>query len=158
MEKPRTAFDIYNMALSKLGEPCGVLYFDPSGSLPQRLGYYKYHPARRNVLVDMEPKFALRTVILEKDDGLGFKMPTDCLLPVNTSAYSWTVLGNHIQAKADRLELTYVADIEDVSLFDEDFINAFVIKLALDVSFELTNSKTQKALLVEEYSRLIKVI
>lgn len=46
---PLTALDICNMALGKLGEsPLPAI--DSNGTLPSRLCYMHYHPARREVL------------------------------------------------------------------------------------------------------------
>ena len=161
---PKTAIDICNAALKKLGEPDAFLIssLNPNGVLASRLCYMHYHPARREVLCAKEWKFALKKVHLhsptEKPGIVPFKLPMDCLRVRNVSEPDWEIClqTREIFCNTKHIMVKYTADAEDVEQFPEPFIEAFIVRLAWKLCIPMTNSTKMLLNLQEEYNNLIK--
>lgn len=152
---PKTALDICNLALKKLGEPFPIDRISWNGNLPSRLCYNHYHPERRETLCARRWDFAQRVVTLT--GGSPFRLPDDCLRIQNVSTTGWTLQGRNIYAaQASEIKLTYTADIEDVEQFSADFIEAFTLKLAAKMCIPLLRSTTMAVQLRTEYATLIQ--
>ena len=154
-----SALDICNIALSKLGEsPLSAI--DPNGSLASRMCYMHYHPVRREVLCANRWTFATVAVTLnagEGEDGtasLPHTLPSDCLRVTGVSSPGWTLRGRTIYCRAASIRVHYIADCEDVSLFEPLFIEALAVRLACKLCIPLINSTTARQALVEEYQRI----
>lgn len=68
----------------------------------------------------------------------------------------WKIEGGYIlSADASPLEIRYVADIEDPTLFDSLFVEAFEHKLALETCEEITQSTSKAANIKEDFDEAI---
>lgn len=152
---PKTALDICNLALKKLGEPFPIDRISWNGNLPSRLCYNHYHPERRETLCARRWDFAQRVVTLT--GGSPFRLPDDCLRIQNVSTTGWTLQGRNIYAAhASEIKLTYTADVEDCEEFEPLFIEAFTLKLAAKMCIPLLRSTTMAVQLRTEYATLIQ--
>lgn len=156
---PKTALDICNAALKKLGEPFPIASINPAGLLPQRLCYIHYHPARREVLCATRWKFSIKTVDLHSATDLPgekqFTLPLDCLRVLEVSAPDWCLRGRNIICDAKHIMVKYTADIEDVEQFEELFIEAVATRLACKICIPMTNSTKMLQNQREQYTTLI---
>lgn len=159
---PKTALDICNAALKKLGEPDAFLIssLNPNGVLASRLCYMHYHPARREVLCHGNWRFARTAVWLSpttlQPGVVPFQLPMDCLRVHDVSCCDWVLKGRYVHCDAKNIHVKYTADIEDVEQFSKQFIKAFVLKLACKLCIPLTMSTPMLTALREEYNNLIE--
>lgn len=158
--RPLTALDICNLALSKLGES-PLSGIDPNGTLPSRMCYMHYHPVRREVLCASRWSFAAVSTTLKNvrdaDDGttaLPHTLPVDCLRVLEVSSPGWTLRGRTIFCPGATVQLLYTADAENVAEFDPLFCDAFATRLACKLCIPLINSSTVRQALTDEYQRL----
>lgn len=155
---PKTALDICNMALAKLGEP-PIAALNPAGLLPSRLCYMHYHPCRREMLCANSWTFAKRTVTLaEPEQSFAYfihQLPMDALRVLAVSVPNWTLRGRAIWCEQERIRLEYIADVEDTSLFESLFVEALATRLACKLCAPLINSTTTRQILTEEYHNLM---
>ncbi len=154
------ALDICNIALSKLGEP-PLSAISPNGSPAARLCYMHYHPVRREVLCATRWSFATQRTTLQAaaeelhgEHALAHTLPPDCLRVLAVNSPDWTLRGRRIYCPATSVKLTYTADVEDTSLFEPLFIEAFATRLACKLCIPLTSSTTARQALTEEYQRI----
>ncbi len=155
------ALSICNIALSKLGEsPIDAI--NPNGSPAARLCYMHYHPVRREVLCASRWSFATQRTILqaaagEQEDGnhaLAHTLPPDCLRVLEVNSPLWTLRGRRIYCPEDTIRLLYIADVEDTTLFEPLFTEAFATRLACKLCIPLTSSTTARQALTDEYQRI----
>lgn len=157
---PLTALDICNMALGKLGEsPLSAI--DSNGTLPSRLCYMHYHPARREVLCATRWSFATRKITLtsaepaaDEEHAVAHTLPPDCLRVLQVNHPQWTLRGRCIYCPVTDIRLLYTADVEDCALFDPLFAEALAVRLACKLCIPLINSTTALQALREEYRRV----
>lgn len=124
--------------------------------------YMHYHPVRREVLCANRWSFATVTTTLQSaeestgDDThqLRHSLPTDCLRVLGVNSRSWTLRGRAVYCPASAIRLLYIADVEDTSLFEPLFVEAFVLRLAWKLCIPLINSTTARQALGEEYQRI----
>lgn len=141
-----TALDICNQALAHLGEP-PIRGIDPSGTLPQRLCYMHYHPARRETLCGGQYGFAEHKSILI-NHGRGFRIPDECIRTRGLRDVKMdgrTIIecnGGEISPDGKLMLLRYTADIEDPATFSAEFIREFTLRLALRMCMALTGSQS----------------
>lgn len=155
-----SALDICNIALSKLGES-PIISIDANATLPQRMCYLHYHPVRREVLCVNRWSFALKTATLHSNEQGGsaehavpHTLPVDCLRVLEVGSPGWTLRGRCVFCPAQDVHLRYIADVEDTSLFDPLFIEAFALRLACKMCIPIVNSTTMRQSLLEEYQRI----
>ena len=152
--------DICNIALSKLGE-APIPSLDANGSPASRLCYMHYHPVRREVLCAARWSFAKKKVELSgafSDDtgmhSVPHTLPQDCLRVLAVNCPSWTLRGRTIFCTRQDIQLLYIADIEDTSLFEPLFIEALATRLACKLCIPLLSSTTARKALTDEYNHL----
>ncbi len=162
---PQTALDICNLALAKLGE-APLPAIDRNASTAARLCYMHYHPARREVLVANRWTFAQQTATLSSAEAppaatatatqqLSHTLPQNCLRVLQVSSPSWVLRGRSIFCPQAHINVLYIADVEDPSLFDPLFTEALCTLLACKLCIPLTASTTARQMLTDEYNRLI---
>ncbi len=154
-----TALSICNLALAKLGEaPIGAIL--PNGSPAARLCYTHYHPVRREILCTNRWTFASSQVTLTNDSTTPappyteHRLPNNCLRVLEVSSNDWSLRGRCIYCPERQITLLYIADVEDPTLFDPLFIDAFATRLACKLCIPLTSSTTAREALTQEYHRL----
>jgi len=156
-----TALDICNLALSKLGES-PIAGIDANGNPAARLCYMHYHPARREALCANRWSFATVLADLHSAEAgsetgipsLPHTLPSDCLRVLETDSHGWTMRGRCIFCPEQDIRILYIADIEDTSLFEPLFIEAFAALLACKLCIPLTSSTTARQALTDEYRRI----
>lgn len=155
-----TVLDICNTALCKLGE-APLTAIDANGSLPSRLCYMHYHPARREVLCATRWTFAAKKTILvsaetatDREHSVAHSLPPDCLRVLHVNYPQWTLRGRCIYCPSTEIKLLYTADVEDCSLFEPLFAEALATRLACKLCIPLINSATALQALRDEYRRV----
>ncbi len=155
-----TALDICNAALCKLGE-APLETIDSNGSLPSRLCYMHYHPARREVLCASRWTFATKKIRLvsvesstDDEHSLAHSLPLDCLRVLHVNYPQWALRGRCIFCPVTEIKVTYTADEEDCSLFEPLFAEALATRLACKLCIPLINSTTALQALRDEYRRV----
>ena len=69
----------------------------------------------------------------------------------------WAVEGRNIVSDAAApLNILYIADITDTSIYDAKFTEAYAMRLASDVAYEITSSQTVVASASAAYATLIQ--
>ena len=87
-----------------------------------------------------------------------FPWPSNCLriIEVDTTE-EWAVEGRNIVSDAAApLNILYIADITDTSIYDAKFTEAYAMRLASDVAYEITSSQTVVASASAAYATLIQ--
>ena len=155
--------DIANKGLTYLGaNPITALTDDTvEGRAINRI----HEQSRQYCLRDHPWNFAMTRVALAADTTSpvwdytnSFPWPSDCLriIQVDTTE-EWAVEGRNIVTDAAApLNILYIADVTDTSVYDAKFTEAYAMRLASDVAYELTASQTVVASASAAYSTLIQ--
>lgn len=158
------AIDLCNNALALLGE-APIHGIDPNGRLPQRMCYIHYHPTRRKILCENPWLFASKTATLDSfatEDPKGYAIPhtipRDALRIWECNAPGWTLRGNQIFARPQKIEIKYTLDEEDLDLWSADALFLFTHRLAAMMCIRLINSTTLRAELMAQYGAKLKSI
>lgn len=156
-----SALDICNIALSKLGES-PILALDANGCPAARLCYMHYHPVRREVLCACRWSFAKKVTVLTsaEEDPMGLHslphtLPPDCLRVLAVNAPCWTLRGRSVFCPQTTIRLSYIADVEDTTLFEPLFVEAIATRLACKLCIPLISSTTARKALTDEYNHMI---
>lgn len=158
--------DICNLALGHLGNYGTITNIDTPTNAKERTFNLWYDITRQDVLKRTMPNFALsRRVIaaLETTIPFGysyaFEYPTDCLKILgfgeiaDTGDYIYSVEGGVIYTDdewEDGLQLRFVKDIEDVTLFSPEFKMVLSYALASNVALDITQDINKKNMLEKE--------
>lgn len=151
--------DICNSALQRIG--AGTILSLSDNSPEARACSVAYDSNRRDELRKYRWRFALRRIVLAPDAETPafdyqyqFTMPSDCLrilFPANFNS-DWVLEGKKILTNdGNILNLRYISDVTDVTLFDSSFYNAVTGALAIDICERLTQSTTKKQLAMAQY-------
>lgn len=158
---PISALDICNIALSKLGES-PIPSIDANGCPAARMCYMHYHPVRREVLSACRWSFAKKVTMLtspETDDSgqhaLSHTLPPDCLRVLAVNSPNWTLRGRAIFCCQPIIRLSYIADVEDTTLFEPLFVEALATRLASKLCIPLLSSTTARKALTDEYNHIV---
>lgn len=158
---------ICNLALGRIGENRIMSLDDPSQ--PARACKLFYGPTRDEVLRAHPWAFAKKRATLSKLSespafgwGNAFALPSDCLRPLRVNEWesyeaddNWVLEGGHILTDDDAVELLYVAQVEDSTLFDPLFIKALSVQLAAMLVTTLTGSREQGNLFQQEFQQIL---
>lgn len=164
-QTPLTALDICNLALAKLGE-APLTAIDHNGPPAARLCYMHYHPTRREVLVSNRWSFAIAEATLTSSEDpspessdlpryLPHALPLNCLRVLEVSSHGWTLRGRSVFCPKQTIRLRYISDVEDPTVYDPLFTDAFCTLLACKLCIPLTGSTTARQMLMEEYSKIV---
>ena len=153
-----TALSICNLALAKLGE-APINAITAMGNPAARLCHAHYHPVRREILCTNRWSFATQLVQISAPQGnpeesKPHDLPTNCLRVLEVNSPAWTLRGRCIYCPEHTISLLFIADIEDPTLFDPMFLEAFATRLACKLCIPLTSSTTAREALTQEYHRL----
>ena len=145
--------ELVHRALSKIGQR-PIASIDEE-SAPAKAALLVYDSVRREVLSSYSWAFAVRTVKLAMlstvplDYRFAFALPGDCLRAIKVTApdtykcpeapdnRAFIVRGNELLTNLPAAILEYVADIDREEEFDARFCEAFVLKLASELSIPL---------------------
>lgn len=155
-----TVIDICNSALARLGvEPIVALADQTKGAEACNL---RYDYCRRLTLRQHPWNFAIKRAALVTPNvtaplfgfANAFDMPADVLrvFTVNEdfAVEDWKVEGRQILSDDSTLDIKYVWDLADPTVFDPLYIEYLVCYLAWDICYKLTQSASLKRLLYEE--------
>tara|TARA_R100000995_G_scaffold83432_1_gene59366 strand:+ start:1688 stop:2242 length:555 start_codon:yes stop_codon:yes gene_type:complete len=155
--------DIANKGLTYLGANAITALTDDTveGRAINRI----HEQSRQYCLRDHPWNFAMTRVSLAADTTTPvweyanlFPWPSNCLriIEVDTTE-EWAVEGRNIVSDAAApLNILYIADITDTSIYDAKFTEAYAMRLASDVAYEITSSQTVVASASAAYSTLIQ--
>ena len=155
--------DIANKALTYIGSDAITNITDDTveGRAINRI----YEQSRDYCLRDHPWNFAMIRVALAADTTApvweytnSFPWPSDCLriIEVNTTE-EWAVEGRSIVSDAAApLQILYIGKITDTSIYDAKFVEAYAMRLAADIAYELTSSQTVVAAAENKYGSLIQ--
>jgi hypothetical protein len=87
-----------------------------------------------------------------------FPLPVDCVRVIvpKGAACDWNVEGRNIVATTGTpLDIRYISDVEDPTIFDAMFCEALAHRIALAIVEDMTQSNTKKAGLKQDYKDLL---
>lgn len=169
----QSVVDCCNSALQKLGA-ARIISIDDN-SREGRACTQAFDSNRRDELRKHLWNFAIKRVVLAPDVSSDtpdylyqFTLPTDCIrvtLP-RDATLDWVVEGRKIRTNSilspvgtsgtgPQLRLRYLADIEDVTVWDPSFYNVVSIALAMDMCEVLTNSPAKLDRLAANYKQAV---
>ena len=161
------AVTICNIALGRIGQN-RIMSLDDASPAARYCRLF-YEPTRDEVLRSHPWNFAKKRVKLSKladAPAFGwanaFQLPADCLRPIRVNQWepyeaddNYVIEGDQILTDQDEVELLYIAQIEDTSLFDSLFVKALSVQLAAVLVTTLTGSREQGNLFVQEFQSII---
>lgn len=159
MGAPTSPVDICNMALDAIGEGANIASIEMPENSNEILLARHYDITRKSLLRNHVWNFARAETTLARvtDGGLdyadSFLMPNDCLRVMKLGTRYWpirdfniygrNILINTIGDTTNALEIRYVKDVTDVSLFDASFIQVLALQLAVNVSYAVSEKRNQ---------------
>jgi hypothetical protein len=157
----RTKVEICNLALSCLGEKSTVENIDNPTKQSEIVCSKWYDVSRRTALRQLMPSFARKRDIWAVDGDykpafgydFAYKYKNECLKVLGLGNIGdvrndYAVEDSHILVNenyGEGLPVRYVADIKDLSVFTDDFVQMFAWFLARDICTELTSSSQKYA-------------
>tara|TARA_R110000824_G_scaffold103412_2_gene245620 strand:+ start:1114 stop:1671 length:558 start_codon:yes stop_codon:yes gene_type:complete len=155
-----TFVSISNRALTFLGaQPITSLADDTKEA---RACNRMHEQSRDQVLRNHAWNFAMKRVILAANTTVpiweyanSFDWPSDCLriIEVDTTE-EWVVEGRTIASDAAApLNITYISQVSDPTLFDALFVETYSLRLAADISYEITASQQVMSNMEELFRR-----
>lgn len=152
----RTKVEICNLALSCLGEKSSAENIDAPVKQTEVVCAKWYDVARRTALRQLMPSFARKREIWAADGGYepafgytnAYKCKSDCLKVlgignIGSERNDYAVEDGYILVNEydnGGLPVRFVADIDDLTKFTDDFVQMFAWFLARDICTELTSS------------------
>ena len=163
--------EIVNIALARLGES-PVQSLD-EGSVSANMARVFYTPAKRAVLRAFPWSFSLKTARPARLSGdtmgfhFAFSLPADCLRVIRcrkegspdfseSGTVRFSVRSGVLLADESDFYIEYVADVDDVTLFDDKFVEAFSYKLASDLAMPVKGSSELMANYMNVFTDLVK--
>lgn len=149
---------IVNKALSYLGANRITSLSDDT--LEAQSASNLYNDSLKSILAECDWRFAIKKVMLAKvdlqpawGDGSYFQLPSDLveIFGVMNSNVYWSKEGDYIFSPADSFGIKYVYFCEDTTKYPSYFVDAFAVKLASDMCYEITNSNDKTMTLLELY-------
>ena len=122
-----------------------------------------YEDSLRSILSECCWKFATKRVLLNKlneepayiENGMAyyFQLPSDLveIFGVMNDEAVWDREAKKIISNQSEFGIKYVYFCDDTALYPSYFVDAFAIKLAADMCYELTNSEAKTEALLELY-------
>jgi hypothetical protein len=163
--------EICNLAIGKLGSTSFITDINDENSKNALYCRLFYGPTRDALLRSHLWKFARKRAVLAPlveeplfDGGKYFQIANRllaccwCRRIWITRAHNygrWFVEGNKIVADTDVLNIVYIAKIEDESLYDPLFVQAFALYLAHEMSPAIAQSESMKGNLSNEMQAAI---
>lgn len=159
----RSVVDCCNGALQRIGE--GRILALSDNTKAARECSVAYEGARRAEIRKYRWNFAVTRIQLAPDataPAFGFTyqypLPADCLriLMPSEATLDWVLEGGKILTKdGPVLNLRYLADITDPTLWDAAFYDLMTVAIALSIVEAITNSPSKKNLLDRDYKDML---
>lgn len=145
---------ICNIALSYLGEYEVNNIITPT-TPTERTCNLHYDLSRRSAIRESLPNFALTREYFNEDSetpafgwSYQYVMPNDCLRvlgigeDITDKDYSYSIEGRKVLVPdefSEGLPVRFVADVTDLTLYDDTFVRYFAMRLAADMCLDITN-------------------
>lgn len=118
-----------------------------------------YSDSLRSILAEAPWVFALKRSLLNKvqitppwGTGHYFAVPADMVRIFGTMTNSeWKQEGKYILSDTDQFGIIYTYKETDDALYSPSFVDAFAVRLAADVAYDLTNSSSKQMELIQYY-------
>lgn len=158
-----TQVGICNAALIKIGART-IMALDGT-SKESRLCTERYDDIRDQVLRDHPWNFATKRATLAQltetpDFGYTFQyqLPNDCLrvLKVNDNEEDYVIEERKILTDTASVDLIYIARITDPNIYDASFINALSFRLAAELAYPITSSRSLAEDLTANYAAALR--
>ncbi len=153
--KPITKVHICNLALDKCKEKNIVSLEEKTNSAEKCSAWYDL--TRKSLLLNLNATFSIKRAVLAEAADFqpvyGYKkayaLPKDCLQvqylgdPIQNNLYK--IEGEYLlhDCNLEHTEIVYIADVEDVTKFDAEFIKLFALTLASEICEPLTHDTEQ---------------
>jgi hypothetical protein len=142
--------DICNLALGRISAP--VINAITEKSKEAKMCALYYDTVRKAVLRQHNWNFATEVVALaltaveDAEWDFVYQMPVDCVKVIeivkpSTAKIPYKIRGRYLLTDQESANLKYVKNIEDTTLFDDQFIAAFSYRLAADLAMPLTGKQ-----------------
>lgn len=159
--------EICNLALDKCKEKNITSLDEESKSAEKCKAWYDL--TRKSLLTNLNASFAIaRATLAKKADYVkiygyenAYQLPNDCLQVLNVDnpllniVYQIEGDNFYCESNKDLIQIRYIRDIKDVTMFDADFIKLFALTLASEICEPLTHDTEQanflKKLADEQY-------
>lgn len=159
-----TKVALANIALDLIGAAT-ILSFDDDTN-EARIVKRMYEESKKEVLRSHPWNSAKKRVVLSPlatapEFGFSnkFKLPSDCLrvLPYGSlEDLSYHIEGGHLLCNESTVELSYIADISDTTVFDASLTKAIALKLASDICYRLVQSDSLADKMERDYERVLR--
>ncbi len=162
------AEEVCNIALGKLGVRDTVLNIDDPDTPLEKIFAKVYHSIRQLALKEQKPNFAIRrrtvaensAVSVTPSDAYAYEYPADCLALLGVGEQEekentyWVegysgglVIYSKEDFTTDGMDIRYIHDVSDVSIFSAEFVLVFAAMLADRTSYEITEDDTKKQII-----------
>ena len=158
-----TFVEIANRAITYLGG--GVITSLDDDTKEGRACKRLYQQTADNLLRDHPWNFAIARAsiaasttapVFTYDNAYDFPDGTLRIISVDTTE-AWAVEGRQIVTNAVApLQIVYIQRVTDPNLFDAKFIEAYSLRLAADIAYDITASQTVAATAENKYSLLLQ--
>ncbi len=157
-----TQLEIVNYALRRLGcEAIGSLYDD---SKRAKVMSTLYEVARKDTFELYPWSFSLARATLTADAtapafgyAARFVLPSDFITVVSEyNDQEYKREGNYLLSDASTLNIIYINDESNTSVYTAAFVKAFALTLALEASYALNQDKALNKQLAEEKFRVVE--
>jgi hypothetical protein len=154
--------EICNRALIRLGADT-ITDISEQNSKEARLCNILYNQVRKELLRLHPWNFATKRQILAADVDdpdfefyYSYSLPSDCIrvLKVNDFTSNFKIEMNKLLSDDDGIELIYIYDATDPTQFDTLFTSIFVLKLAMEMSYNITGATFAYGALQSEFNQL----
>ncbi len=151
--------NICNLALDHLNQK-NITSFDENTKESKKCKQW-YDLVRKSLLTNLNASFSIfRAVLPEIKDFVpiygyekAFMLPKDCLQvlnlgnPVDNEMYQIEANYFYCDSSIQKVEIRYIKDIKDVSMFDAEFIELFALALAEVICVPLTEDLEKRNML-----------
>lgn len=153
--------EIANKALQLIGANTIVNLVDNSQEAKAIIN--TYNMSLRSILAECPWNFATKRVNLVKldltpawiEDGMSnyFKLPSDYIriFKLSDRRIKWAIEGDKLLCNSSDVGIAYTYLNENTSAYSPSFVEAFAVKLAYDICYELTNSTSKQSELLTLY-------
>jgi len=142
--------EICNLALVSLGaDP--IMEMGEDNENARKLNII-YEPTRKDLLRLHPWNFAIHRASLAQmatAPAFGYvyqyQLPSDYLRSIEINGQvkiDYVIENDHLLTDEETVELRYIFDAKDPTIFDSNFVALFAARLAAEVSFAITNSRT----------------
>lgn len=154
--------EICNRALIRLGADT-IVDINEQSSKEARLCNILYNQVRKELLRAHPWNFATKRAILAADvDGpefeytYSFTLPSDCLRTLKVNQYNSTykIEAGKLLTDDESVELIYIYDVTDPTQFDSTFTSLLVLKLAMEMSYNITGATFAYGGIQTEFNQL----